>query len=292
MKHVCNDVYDFLSSKADSFPNQQWYEMTLDLIESRIYNPPASKTSTTKPKDLIKLHFVNKGMDTISITKIKNEKNVKKNLPTQFNKTEQITAVHTLTKTMQSKIFNHKVFIKTLDTEDISGNMNNLLFNCTTSPFTDPNHEYIVTGDILIVPNKKLRKLLCKGLEYREPVSINFSNCKAEIKNSFTKFPSDWCNKKGVPVKCLTQWISVVMEEVNKKVKERKSKFNFNFNFKVKQVLTDPEVFSYLNILQEQYVMCPIDKAANNIAFICKKYFAQVPLKELGLLNTTSNTYQ
>ena len=78
--------------------------MTLGLIESRIYNPPASKTSKTKPKDLIKLHFVNKGMDMISITKIINDKNVKKNLPTQFNKTEQITAVHTLTKTMQSKI--------------------------------------------------------------------------------------------------------------------------------------------------------------------------------------------
>ena len=47
LKHVCN-VYDFLSSKADSFSNQQWYEMTLDLIESRIYNPPASKTNKTK----------------------------------------------------------------------------------------------------------------------------------------------------------------------------------------------------------------------------------------------------
>ena len=79
------------------------------------------------------------------------------------------------------------------------------------------------------------------------------------------------------------------MEKVNKKIEKLKSKFNFN---KVKQVLTDPEVFSYLNILQEEYVMCPIDKAANNIAFICKKYFVQVPLKELGLLNTTSSTYQ
>ena len=37
-----SNVYDFLSSKADSFPNQQWYEITSDLIESRIYNPPAS----------------------------------------------------------------------------------------------------------------------------------------------------------------------------------------------------------------------------------------------------------
>ena len=32
LKHVCNDVYEFLSSKADSFPNQQWYEMTRHLI--------------------------------------------------------------------------------------------------------------------------------------------------------------------------------------------------------------------------------------------------------------------
>ena len=38
--------------------------------------------------------------------------------------------------------------------------------------------------------------------------------------------------------------------------------------------------------------MCPIDKAANNIAFICKKYYVQVLIKELGLLSATSNTYQ
>ena len=35
-----------------------------------------------------------------------------------------------------------------------------------------------------------------------------------------------------------------------------------------------------------------IHKAANNIAFICKKYYVQVLLKESGLLNTTSNIYQ
>ena len=57
-------------------------------------------------------------------------------------------------------------------------------------------------------------------------------------------------------------------------------------------MLRDPEVVSYLNILQEQYVMCPIDKAANNIAYICKKYYVQVLIKELVLLSATSNTYQ
>ena len=225
--------------------------------------------------------------DIINISKIINDKNVKKNLPTQFNKTEQISTIYTFTKTIRSKIFNHKEFIRTLD-------MNNLPCNCTTSPFTDPNHGHIVTGDMCIVQNNKLRKLLCKGPKYREPVSINFSNCETEIKNRITKFSSDWCNKKGVHVKfstcqSFTQWISIVTEKVNKKIKELKSKFKFS---KVKQVLRDPEEIFYLNILQEQYIMCPIDKAANNIAFICKKYYVQVLLKELGSLNTTSSTYQ
>ena len=54
----------------------------------------------------------------------------------------------------------------------------------------------------------------------------------------------------------------------------------------------DPELISLLNILQEQYVMCPIDKTANNISSICKKCYSQVLFKELGSLTTASNTYQ
>ena len=94
LKYVCNDVFDFLSSKADSFCNQQWYEMTLGVIESRIYDPIASKNAKSKLKKLINLHLVNKGMDMINISKIINHKNVKENLPSQFSKTEQISAVY------------------------------------------------------------------------------------------------------------------------------------------------------------------------------------------------------
>ena len=130
-------------------------------------------------------------MGMINISKTTNDKNVKKSLPTQFNKTEQISTVYTLTKTIRSKIFKHKEFIKTIDTKDILGNMNNLPCNGTTSSFTGPNHGHIVTGDINILQNSKLRKLLCKRPKYREPVSNNFSNSKTEIKNSLTKFSSD-----------------------------------------------------------------------------------------------------
>ena len=107
LKHVCNDVYNFISRNVDSFPNQQRHEMTLDLTESRIYNSPASKPYKTKPNNLIKLHLAKKGMHMINISKIINDRNVKKNVPLQFNKTEQISTVYTLTKVIQSKIFNY-----------------------------------------------------------------------------------------------------------------------------------------------------------------------------------------
>ena len=77
----------------------------------------------------------------------------------------------------------------------------------------------------MYVQNNKLRKLLCKGPKYREPVFVNFSNRKTEIKNSLTNFFSDWCNKKGVPVKYFTQWISIVKEKDNKKIKELNNKY-------------------------------------------------------------------
>ena len=76
---------------------------------------------------------------------------MKKSLPIQFNKTEQISTVYTVTKIIQSKIFNHREFIKTLDTKNILDNVKNVSGNCTTSRFTDSNHGNVVTGDICIV---------------------------------------------------------------------------------------------------------------------------------------------
>ena len=75
-----------------------------------------------------------------------------------------------------------------------------------------------------IVQNNKLRKLLCKGSKYREPVSVKFSNCKTETRNSLTKLSSDWCNKKAVPYKY--KWISLVMEKFSNRIKELKNNLN------------------------------------------------------------------
>ena len=44
--------------------------------------------------------------------------------------------------------------------------------------------------------------------------------------------------------------------------------------------------------LQEKFVLVPIDKAANNIAFICKSFYIKRILDEVGISDLPSNTYK
>ena len=51
------------------------------------------------------------------------------------------------------------------------------------------------------------------------------------------------------------------------------------------------EVINYLENLHKKFVLVPIDKAANNIAVICKKYYVEVILKEIGFIGMGNSTY-
>ena len=48
----------------------------------------------------------------------------------------------------------------------------------------------------------------------------------------------------------------------------------------------------YLSLLHKNFVLAPIDKASGNVAVICKRFYAEVLVKELGLEGPTSDTYE
>ena len=56
-------------------------------------------------------------------------------------------------------------------------------------------------------------------------------------------------------------------------------------------VLRRKDVIEYLNELHTKFVVVPIDKAANNVAFICKRFYVEVILREIGILGTGNETY-
>ena len=79
------------------------------------------------------------------------------------------------------------------------------------------------------------------------------------------------------------------MSKVDCRIKHLKDKTKF---FLIKKVLLEPNMIYYLINFQNKYVMCPIDKTANNTTSICNKYYFQVIPKELGLAAIPSTTYE
>jgi hypothetical protein len=54
-------------------------------------------------------------------------------------------------------------------------------------------------------------------------------------------------------------------------------------------VFKNTEVVNELRRLHENFVLVPADKASNNIVFVCKNYYYECLLNELGITSTSGN---
>ena len=77
---------------------------------------------------------------------------------------------------------------------------------------------------------------------------------------------------------------------VKGQIEERISKLKQNFKQPTGKVLQNVDVKACLSDLHNKYVFVPADKAPNNIIIICKRYYLETLIKELGLDNCSTPT--
>ncbi len=78
--------------------------------------------------------------------------------------------------------------------------------NCNDSPFADPHHKHICTGDLGLIKNKTLRNLIAKGPDYREERSFDPSKATDEIINSLQCLVERWAVKTKSRVEDFFGW--------------------------------------------------------------------------------------
>ena len=84
---------------------------------------------------------------------------------------------------------------------------------------------------------------------------------------------------------------SIILEGNGKRpIEERISKLKQHFKQPSGKVLENVDVKACLSDLQNKYVFVPADKAPNNILIICKRYYMETLIKELGLDNCSTLT--
>ena len=158
--------------------------------------------------------------------------------------------------------------------------------NCARSPFIDEHHKHVITGDLRIVTNNKLRKLFVKGPKYREPVTINFEEARKEIIDGLEIVVGRWVSSTGVDDIVFEDWRQEFGALLDKRVAEltKPSKCHIKV-----PILKQQQPKQSLMDLHRNYVITPIDKASGNIAIICQRFYAQVLVAELGIKNRRDN---
>ena len=161
---------------------------------------------------------------------------------------------------------------------------------CKNSSFINKDHGHIITGDLRLIENQSLRKIISKGPNYREPKTINWGKCKNVISEGLEKSSEKlaFCDK-NVNDDDMKPWKEEILKQVEQKIHTLKRKIKPK---KTNPVLKQEEIIRYLENLHKQFVLVPIDKASNNVAIICKRYYVEVVLKEVGILATGNTTYK
>ena len=287
LKNLASEASSNLKHCEDK--HKRWLDLVIDVFLTKIYKEDNKKKPKKAPKQIIPIYFHNKGLDFIQLQRILRRADVVSKLPEKFQSADPSAVVYSLSSTIRNKVFNYKETVNNIDvTDEISYGTNLPSCECSTSPFVDPDHGHIVTGDLRLIENQHLRKLLSKGPNYREPKNINWKKSKDVIANGLETFINDMSAKSNVDINTFRPWKDEILQQVEGKITSLKRKMKYK---KVNPILERQEVVEYLQDLQSKFVIVPIDKAANNVSFICKRFYVEVILKEIGVLGQGNDTY-
>jgi len=112
-------------------------------------------------------------MDLINLPRILNNKVVTNHIPVYFNHKETPCISFKYTATIAKEIFNFK---RTCNEFSLESGTNRFPCHCDSySEFIHPNVGHVVTGDLRLVKNQELRKLLARGPGFRELNNIQWN---------------------------------------------------------------------------------------------------------------------
>ena len=216
-----------------------------------------------KPKNnnFLVIQFDNKLIENINIARIMESEGVKQLFPHHSDDMSTPNVTYSYSKTIRSQIVNYRQTIKDI------GNINHVC-KCHDYPDKFMNNEYghIYTGDLDIINNANLKNILQKGLNYRDQQAPCKDTALRCVTSAIDKYIAKTNGKINKPIREFSAWRSEILKIV-------KDKLDSMQLYKYYSILKDTEVNNELQKLKDDFVLTPIDKAANNISLVCKKFY-------------------
>ena len=249
-------------------------------FRSNKYKVNGSK-SNNRYSEFVPIKFISKEIEGFNINNILNSRTAmnlfpSKNLSKKFCHSDfRFSTCYKYENSIRSDIINYKENI--MDFGDIA----DVKCYCHLYPeHVDQSVGHVVTGDLDIVKNRKLKKLFKKGYKFIEPLYKNKHSIFNSIKKDLVSYIKSLSEKFSVSVEYFDGWLVTVLHDIKNEV------FCSKISCKRSQSVFVSES-NDVDTLKDHFVITGIDKAQNNLSFICRYYY----LKNLEEELSTTKTY-
>ena len=269
----------------------------LDLLGRRTSMGIKTRPEKTPPELVWKVPFVNPGLNRLGLERMLHSKKLEE-IAGQMT-IKKPTVVYTYTEQVRNQVLNYTKVVKGIKETDFARVKRQATWQRVTdgtgrlvrvdpqqpppcscnsfSSYVNPALGHVMTGDLRLVPNPALRRLLSFGPSYREPVPINWDKVsEAVLGDSLGNLLETWEKKEGTFTR-KEEWRKTMTEMVKKKIE----RLNKGWVEKDYRALSSPSVKRDLQRLQQQFVLVPADKSAQNIVLVCKRFYVDRLIQEV-----------
>ena len=257
-------------------------DMIRDLCLARVLNQEPKIKKPKKPKILIS-HSC-KWMGYLNLGKILRNNDVEQKWPIfKDEKFRLPMTIYKYEKKTSSLFFNYRQTIENLDLERWQGNKPDC--SCSTSNFKDDFHGHIITGNLNVIPDDDIRRILSMGTGFRIPKKRNRKRCISDMDESLANYIGKILRKDELAEQFI-EWKNEIIKIFTENFDNTNDVFvdgSFNISLTMKKKIEK---------WQDKFVFTCIDKASKNYAVICKRFYIDTLLKETGFNNKGNDTYE
>ena len=110
-------------------------------------------------------------------------------------------------------MFNFKKFVANLDIDTKTSDS----LDCKNSKFCFEPAGLIITGNLKIISDLRIRSIISKGPKYRLPSQIDFNTCREEIAVALNEFCKRWCRREHNGCNASNSWNISIFNIIEKR---------------------------------------------------------------------------
>ena len=208
------------------------------------------------------MFFHNNGIDNVKLPSILHNKLVRSKVPIYFQEQDPPLVSYKYTNNISRGVFNYNQTLCNINLDDYHNASSSC--DCKSSTFRCEPHGHVITGDLRIVRNRKLRRLLEKGPKYREQNVIDWKLNKKILLTAIDDYAKNWSKREGYHVSALEEWSETVKLIISNRIQNLQHR---NFG-PCRKILEDPHIKSYQSYKVNTYWFQRIKPATTSFLFV------------------------